>query len=160
MRRCVWCGHKGIFLRVDSNNLCPSCQEKVYPDIKARTEFVLHCYKRLKETEVPKVKLSLANILLAEIDKLRKYEAKHIPVPDLDIDLRGVFANTKDASSLVEIKVDAHREEGEELKTAMDEYNKKYGKLPDEIYSPSMGTKNIAGYLKRLMEEHERQRKT
>lgn len=152
MAHCVWCGDKGIFLKVDNNHVCRVCQTKVYPDIKAKTESVLHCYKRLKETEVLKVKLTVGTIMLTELAELRKYEAKHIPTPDIDIDLRGVFANTKDVSSMVEIKVDTHSEEAKAWKAATGEYNTKYGKLPDEIYSSSMGVKNVVGYLRGIME--------
>jgi len=153
MAYCAWCEGRGIFLQLDNNNLCRRCQEKIYPDIKAKTESILQCYKDCKASEVLRVKLPLLKTLLANIEELQKYEAKNIPTPDIDIDLNGILSNTTDAS-LVEVKVDAHEKEGEEFKAVMEGYVTKYGKLPNEIYS--MKIEDIEVYIKQIMGGYER----
>jgi hypothetical protein len=85
---------------------------------------------------------------MADIDKMKAYESRGLPIPAIDLDLTGVFANTTNAS-LVDVTVDAHRDEDEALKTAMDEYNAKVGQLPKEIYS--MPVAEVAAYLKGKM---------
>jgi hypothetical protein len=90
---------------------------------------------------------------MTAIEELQAYEAKGIPTANIEIDLRGILSNTEDAS-LVELTVDTHKKEAEELSRAMDEYNTKYGKLPDEIYT--MKSEDVAAYLKRAMEEYGR----
>lgn len=152
MAECVWCESKGIILGVDNNSLCRVCQEKVYPDIKARAQSVLRCYEDCEESEVLSVKLSLLETLLADIEILQKYEAKHILTPDINIDLNGILSNTTNAS-LVEVNVDAHEKEREDLKAAMGEYSLKYGKLPNEFYS--IRSEDAEVYLKQVMAGYE-----
>jgi hypothetical protein len=102
MTHCVWCGHGGIFLGVDNNGLCRRCQVTVYPDITAKAELVLRCYKDIKATEKLRVKIPLVKSLLAAVGDLQKYEAKNIPTPEINIDLTGVLAESTDFS-LVDI---------------------------------------------------------
>jgi len=85
---------------------------------------------------------------MADVDKMQAYESRGLPIPAIELDLSGVFANTTNAS-LVDVTIDAHHDEGEALKAAMDEYNAKVGKLPKKIYS--MPASEVAAYLKGKM---------
>jgi hypothetical protein len=155
MGNCIWCGERGLFLRVDKNNLCLPCQKKIYPDIKKKTTLLLYCYKRLKESKKLNVKLAHNELLLKTHEELKKYEEKNIPTIDVKIDLTDVFANAE--GPFVESTISyPNKEVSEEYWKILDEFGVRYGKLPESVMLiPEY--KDGLKYLYELMEKYRKE---
>ena len=155
MGNCIWCGKKGLFLRVDQNNLCLPCQEIIYPDIKNKTTYLLYCYKRLKESKKYKVKLAHYELLIKTLEVLKKYEEKNIPTINIEIDLTDVFANVEGPFCEVTIS-DPNKEVREEFQKVLHEFGVRYGKLPESaMLIPEY--KDALKYLYELMEKYRKE---
>ena len=82
MARCKWCSNKGIFLSLNQNGLCESCQTEIETEINKTQRMIRYSIRLIESTEKKEIKLSRCKDIIENARKLLKYERKCIPTID------------------------------------------------------------------------------
>lgn len=79
MERCKYCGSRGLFFGLNKSGLCATCQHMVAMEVGLRRQAIDDAAKKVDSTVNPQSKIAGLDMLLENIEALRKYEERGIP---------------------------------------------------------------------------------
>ncbi|MFA6004515.1 MAG: hypothetical protein WC881_10655 [Elusimicrobiota bacterium] len=79
MERCKCCGSLGLFFGLGKTGLCSTCQHMVSLEVGLRQQAIKDAAKKVDSTVNPQSKIAGLDMLLENIEALRKYEERGIP---------------------------------------------------------------------------------
>lgn len=79
MERCKYCGSLGLFFGLDKSGLCATCQHMISLEIGLRQKAIKDASYRVDSTLNPQSKIASLDMLVDNIEALRKYEERGIP---------------------------------------------------------------------------------
>jgi hypothetical protein len=102
---CKNCGNKGIFLSVNRDGLCKSCEPIVVNDIQQHARIINDSMKLVEESKNIKTKLSRCDLLIQHAKRIQEYENRGIPTIDpLPSELVDEYTSERDQIIVIGLK--------------------------------------------------------
>ncbi|MDD5630170.1 MAG: hypothetical protein PHU21_13970 [Elusimicrobia bacterium] len=79
MERCRYCGSMGLFFGLNKDGLCATCQHMISLEVDLRRKAIADASHRVDSTLNPQSKIAGLDLLVENIEALRKFEARGIP---------------------------------------------------------------------------------
>lgn len=113
MGTCNWCNKSGIFVFVNKDSLCGTCEKIVYIDVQQRLRIITESQELIMKSKKLDTKLSRLDLIIEHAKALLRYEEKNIrvikPLPSQIIE-----AAESDRESII---IDGVRAEVEKIMT-------------------------------------------
>lgn len=82
MARCKWCNKKGLFLSLNQNGVCESCQTEIESEINKTERLIRYSMKLIESSDKKDLQISRSKDIIENARRLLKYERKCIPTID------------------------------------------------------------------------------